>query len=194
MNEFELTLRLKNNLVKRRRVELGLSVRQAAEAAGVSYGLWLDLEGLKVSPLDTSHRAVKHGAKWRPSAVRMAVFLGCQPEELFPDVIVAVKAPTVVKEIKASEALALAGYAQTLELPGTPEAALLSEEMRRDVNRALKTISPREELVLRLRMDRTLDEVAAEFGVTRERIRQIEAKALRKLRHPSRTKLLEEHR
>ena len=60
----------------------------------------------------------------------------------------------------------------------------------------LATLTPREERVLRLRFgigqnqDHTLEEVGQDFEVTRERIRQIEAKALRKLRHPSRSKRL----
>jgi RNA polymerase primary sigma factor len=63
----------------------------------------------------------------------------------------------------------------------------------------LDTLTPREERVLRLRYGlddgkpRTLEEVGKEFNVTRERIRQIEAKALRKLRHPSRSKRLKEY-
>ena len=63
----------------------------------------------------------------------------------------------------------------------------------------LSTLTPREEKVLRLRFgvddgrQRTLEEVGKEFNVTRERIRQIEAKALRKLRHPSRSKVLKEY-
>ena len=62
----------------------------------------------------------------------------------------------------------------------------------------LKTLTPREERVLSLRFGledghpRTLEEVGKEFNVTRERIRQIEAKALRKLRHPSRSKKLKD--
>ena len=60
----------------------------------------------------------------------------------------------------------------------------------------LQTLTPREERVLRMRFgigeasDHTLEEVGQAFQVTRERIRQIEAKALRKLRHPTRSKLL----
>ena len=62
----------------------------------------------------------------------------------------------------------------------------------------LKTLTPREAKVLKLRFglddgrQRTLEEVGKEFDVTRERIRQIEAKALRKLRHPSRSKKLKD--
>ena len=62
----------------------------------------------------------------------------------------------------------------------------------------LSTLTPREEQVLKLRFGiedgraRTLEEVGKEFNVTRERIRQIEAKALRKLRHPSRSKKLKD--
>jgi RNA polymerase primary sigma factor len=64
------------------------------------------------------------------------------------------------------------------------------------VRKVLATLSPREERVLRMRFgigertDHTLEEVGQDFEVTRERIRQIEAKALRKLRHPSRSKRL----
>ena len=71
---------------------------------------------------------------------------------------------------------------------------LLKEQMLE----VLKTLTPREEKVLRLRFGiedgraRTLEEVGKEFNVTRERIRQIEAKALRKLRHPSRSKKLKD--
>ena len=76
--------------------------------------------------------------------------------------------------------------------PRPPAFTLLKEQLVE----VLKTLTPREEKVLRLRFGledgraRTLEEVGKEFNVTRERIRQIEAKALRKLRHPSRSKKL----
>ena len=68
--------------------------------------------------------------------------------------------------------------------------------LKEQLSGVLKSLTPREEKVLRLRFGledgrpRTLEEVGKEFNVTRERIRQIEAKALRKLRHPSRSKKL----
>ena len=80
-----------------------------------------------------------------------------------------------------------------------PIKTVASELLKEDLQEVMKQLSPRERDVLRLRfgMDdgrqRTLEEVGQLFGVTRERIRQIEAKALRKLRHPNRRKRLEEY-
>ena len=71
--------------------------------------------------------------------------------------------------------------------------------LREQLDEVMSTLTPREAKVLRLRFGlddgkaRTLEEVGKEFQVTRERIRQIEAKALRKLRHPSRSKKLKEY-
>ena len=71
--------------------------------------------------------------------------------------------------------------------------------LREQLEEVLSTLTPREEKVLKLRFgledgrSRTLEEVGKEFNVTRERIRQIEAKALRKLRHPSRSKKLKDY-
>ena len=77
-----------------------------------------------------------------------------------------------------------------------PAEAVISMNLSDQTRTVLKTLTPREEKVLRMRFgigeknDHTLEEVGQDFEVTRERIRQIEAKALRKLRHPSRSKNL----
>lgn len=79
-----------------------------------------------------------------------------------------------------------------------PADAASHTMLREQLSDVLETLTPREEKVLRLRFgledgrSRTLEEVGKEFNVTRERIRQIEAKALRKLRHPSRSKKLKD--
>jgi RNA polymerase primary sigma factor len=78
----------------------------------------------------------------------------------------------------------------------SPADAVMSITLSEQTRSVLSTLTPREEKVLRMRFgigeksDHTLEEVGQDFFVTRERIRQIEAKALRKLRHPSRAKLL----
>ena len=83
------------------------------------------------------------------------------------------------------------------EAPAPAEAAAFTL-LREQLMSVLSTLTPREEKVLRLRFGlddgraRTLEEVGKEFKVTRERIRQIEAKALRKIRHPSRSKKLKD--
>lgn len=91
----------------------------------------------------------------------------------------------------------LGDFIEDQDAPAPAEAAsfmLLKEQLEE----VLDTLTPREEKVLRLRFGlddgraRTLEEVGQHFGVTRERIRQIEAKALRKLRHPSRSKKLKD--
>ena len=79
----------------------------------------------------------------------------------------------------------------------SPAERVMTNNLREITGDVLQTLSPREEKVIRLRFgldkgghERTLEEVGEDFNVTRERIRQIEAKALRKLRHPSRARLL----
>jgi RNA polymerase primary sigma factor len=78
----------------------------------------------------------------------------------------------------------------------SPAEAVININLKEQTESVLKTLTPREEQVIKMRFglgdgsEHTLEEVGQRFSVTRERIRQIEAKALRKLRHPSRSRLL----
>ena len=78
----------------------------------------------------------------------------------------------------------------------SPSEAVINLNLREQTAEVLKTLSPREEKIIKMRFglqdgsEHTLEEVGQHFAVTRERIRQIEAKALRKLRHPSRSRKL----
>ncbi len=78
-----------------------------------------------------------------------------------------------------------------------PQDSVILHDLIEHLDRTLSTLTPKEEKVIRMRFgigekcDHTLEEVGQVFEVTRERIRQIEAKALRKLRHPARARRLE---
>lgn len=92
----------------------------------------------------------------------------------------------------------LSDFLMALQLEN-PVDTVAQNELSEQVRKLLTTLTPREEEVVKMRFGigdgkpKTLEEVGQILGVTRERIRQIEAKALRKLRHPSRLKHLEEH-
>ena len=106
------------------------------------------------------------------------------------DILVRVRGVQTIGEEEDSH---LGDFIPDDDAPAPADAASLML-LKEQLNEVLSTLTDREAKVLRLRFgledgrSRTLEEVGKEFDVTRERIRQIEAKALRKLRHPSRSK------
>ena len=120
------------------------------------------------------------------------------PEKVREIMKVALDPVSLETPIGEEEDSHLGDFIEDVDSPAPAEAAsytLLKEQL----SEVLHTLTPREEHVLRLRFGlddgrtRTLEEVGAVFHITRERIRQIEAKALRKLRHPSRSKRLKDY-
>jgi RNA polymerase primary sigma factor len=133
----------------------------------------------------------------QPTADEIAEVMGMSVDKVREIMKVAQEPVSLETPIGEEEDSHLGDFIPDEDAPAPAEAAshtLLKEQLG-DV---LKTLTPREEKVLRLRFGlddgrpRTLEEVGREFNVTRERIRQIEAKALRKLRHPSRSKKLKD--
>ena len=132
-----------------------------------------------------------------PSAEDIAAELDMSVDKVREILRVAQEPVSLETPIGEEEDSHLGDFIQDDEAPSPADAAshtLLKEQL----SGVLSTLTPREEKVLRLRFgledgrSRTLEEVGKEFNVTRERIRQIEAKALRKLRHPSRSKKLKD--
>ncbi len=130
-----------------------------------------------------------------PTPEEIAKKIDMTPEKVRDTMKYALEPVSLETPIGEEEDSHLGDFIPDEDSPAPAEAAsytLLKEQL----NEVLKTLTPREEEVLRLRFGlddgrtRTLEEVGEKFDITRERIRQIEAKALRKLRHPSRSKKL----
>lgn len=133
-----------------------------------------------------------------PNPEEIAEVIGMTPEKVRDTMKYALEPVSLETPIGEEEDSHLGDFIPDEDSPAPSDAAsytLLKEQL----NEVLHTLTPREEQVLKLRFGlldgrtRTLEEVGKEFDITRERIRQIEAKALRKLRHPSRSKRLRDY-
>jgi len=132
------------------------------------------------------------------SAEEIAEVIGMSPEKVREIMKIAQDPVSLETPIGEEEDSHLGDFIPDDDSPAPSEAASYAL-LREQLCEVLHTLTPREEHVLKLRFGlddgrtRTLEEVGKEFNITRERIRQIEAKALRKLRHPSRSKRLRDY-
>ena len=132
-----------------------------------------------------------------PTPAEIAERMGMTEERVREIMKIAQEPVSLETPIGEEEDSHLGDFIEDQDAPAPAEAASFTM-LKEQLEDVLDSLTPREEKVLRLRFGlddgraRTLEEVGQEFGVTRERIRQIEAKALRKLRHPSRSKKLKD--
>ena len=133
-----------------------------------------------------------------PTAEEIAVRLEMEPDRVRELLQLAQEPVSLETPVGEEEDAHLEDFIQDEEA-GVPVDEAGRQLLRRELMSVLKSLTPREERVITLRFGlddgrpRTLEELGKEFNVTRERIRQIEAKALRKLRHPSRAKRLRDY-
>ena len=137
-----------------------------------------------------------HGREATPEEV--AEIMNINPEKVREIMKISLDPVSLETPSGEEEDSHLGDFIEDVDSPAPAEAASYTL-LREQLNEVLHTLTPREEHVLKLRFGlddgrtRTLEEVGKVFNITRERIRQIEAKALRKLRHPSRSKRLKDY-
>lgn len=202
--DIEVQVRIYNHRMReyaRRAREVdGMTTREMCDEIGVSLGDWYALASLRKSPLlkfdSLGGSAAKRKTPWRKAALRIARALLVTPDELWPDAVLQLKERERTFYLDASQLQTIGGSAAGY-LPADP---VERKEMQRDVGAMLDTLTPRERQVIEMRFgfgvwadESTLEDVAEQVDLTRERVRQIEAKALRKLRHPARAKHLKPH-
>ncbi len=188
------------------RVEIKLrnnKILELVEATGArSLKAFCDAEGLPYSTIQTvvsiSKPPLTTKGHWRAGVRELAEALGVLPEDMFSERLMGanMKGTAVKFYLKADF-----DEAQAMLMPSRalgPEEQLQLTETSSELERVLKSLTPREEAVIRMRFGlggepgQDLETVGRSFNVTRERIRQIESKALRKLRHPSRADVLKD--
>jgi RNA polymerase sigma factor (sigma-70 family) len=233
--DLELTLLVRNNQIKSRRLAMGMSQADLAEATGIPLQTVGGYESLRLSPtkmlrdyrcrapMCSQHFSLRNSPLfcvthsrasetdrasweasyerptvmvWRSSAQALATFFDVEPADLFPGSIKAIKKNRVVSTADVPELMAILGLAS-----GEPEHAQIGdgmevEQLNSAVATALKKLPAREQKVLRMRFfqNLTLDQTSEKLKVTRERTRQIEKRALRRLQHPANSKALREVR
>lgn len=132
-----------------------------------------------------------------PTTQEIAVHLN-EPESKIAEIEKFIQAPISLETPIGEENDSTLGAFLFDKNEKSPTDNAIDNNLQENIKKSLSTLTPREETVIRLRYGiddhkpKTLEEVGAIFNVTRERIRQIETKALRKLRHPSRTKTLKD--
>lgn len=201
MSDYLLKVKIQNNkivrLMKERQIE---SVAELARHVKVSNTVLHELINMTASPLQSHNAMGKNGTHgdglWREPVLKLADFFGVLPEEMF-------NRQQLTEPLKDNKAERVIEFEQMIALMGQKDSPLLEDSRLEDerlkiINDTLNTLTPREEIIIKKRFGldgediATLDEVAKVFDVTRERIRQMEAKALRKLRHPKRAAFLKE--
>jgi len=151
-----------------------------------------------INKLARTRRDLQQNLGREPIDEELGHELGITAERVREIVKVAQDPVSLETPIGEEEDSHLGDFVEDKEAPSPSEAASLTM-LRNEVDEILDTLTPRERRALQLRFglidgqQRTLEEVGKRFGVTRERVRQIEAKALRKLRHPSRSKKLKDY-
>lgn len=204
----ELTVLVRNNRLKQRRQALGLNQKQFAKMVGVPPSVYIPLEQLKKKKFSSKLkvREIQEHSLFEVKC-KIAQALDSSVEEIFPDELDLVTCNRVVRHIDIPTAFALHGNGERLLLENKEKEAFdRSFFLGETIDSVLSILTKKEKLIIQLRFGlpglppsylsghpRTLKEVGRIFNCTRGRVMQMEAKAIRKLRQPSRHRLLREY-
>lgn len=178
--DFEISIRVKNARLINKIKETGAtSVKQFAERYDIGYQSVSQCLALKITVYDK-----KFNLRIMPK--KLGDIFNCPPTELFPESVwyEAMKVTTASVEMDEEEIKRALPYLSRGEIPAL-ENQIFAEQIKK-IGEAVLT--EREKYIVDLRMTETMSDIAEEFGVTIERIRQIEGKALRKIRNHISTK------
>lgn len=190
MNSLRLECRARNNVLWHAIFDTERSVAAFCRRFNFTQQIVGSILNLSLSPYRVSGALTETG-------LRLCVATGISAEELFPLGLYGGDFPrAMVAEVPVERFVSLGAARNCLLLPPTQVDGVEQSERRAALKLALSTLKPREAMVLRARFglddgrERTYEDIARRFRVTRERIRQVEARAMRRMRHPGRSGLL----
>jgi RNA polymerase sigma factor (sigma-70 family) len=195
VNEYRIKVTVRNNLILNAIENAGYrSVSEFCRAVNLPKTALTELIAMRKPPLNQSGEFSEH-------AKALMEELCALPTDLWTSeqLTLKLKRNTAQRDVSSEGMRAALGMhaEEMLELmkPDAPDEAVLKHEMVKLVEEQLESLSPRQALILRMRYgigceEHTFDEIGEKFDLTRERIRQIEAKALRLLKHPKRSDTL----
>lgn len=184
-DEYLVKVTVRNNLILRRMKELGIKTQEdLAQLCGISQPAVSALIGMRIRATN------KVTGDWTDHAHRLSAALRVEPEELWTEKQRDMMLDRSSREVSMSED-AVMQLASGLGPEQTVQHALMSER----IDAALATLDPRERGAVKARFfdGATFEEIGQEYGISRERVRQLVVRALRKLRHPARAPMLKQH-
>jgi transcriptional regulator with XRE-family HTH domain len=173
MKELRVKVLVYNNRLLSRREALGVSQKQMAEIIGVAFGAYADLER-------AASVALTKDGQWSKHALACSEYYDVAPEELFPECVVAMRKNSATCELSGEDLVQL--------LHGRPAPRIGDEGKTAAL--LLSGLSERERSILATRYGfdggegKTLTETGEHYEISTERVRQIELRALRRIRHP----------
>lgn len=195
MDEYRIDFKVRNNVILYKLEKAGYeSIGQVCRLHGMMkyVGALGDIVAMKKSPLLPD-------GEFRPCIIWLAEIVGCAEVDLFTDTQINTILKTNKKSISVNEAEMKFMLESSEQKNKMLEEIVENDQMENSLNKELRTLTLREQKIINMRFGLgeysriyTLDECGKEVGCGRNRIRQIEQKALRKLRHPSRAGNLRE--
>ena len=191
--DIRLEVKVRNNLILRKMESKGFAtVAELSRACGISQSEIGRLVNMRFTPM-------RENGEWMPIVEKLAAFLECVPEELFSEMqrTTALPKNKATAEIDFAETQAFLTREKAEAL--LPDLLAMTGELAKHLREAIVTLPPQLQQVLTLRFglgdeeELTLEQVGEKLNLTREEVRQMEAKALRWMRHPSRSERLRNH-
>jgi len=184
-DEYLVKVTVRNNLILRRMKELGIKTQEdLAQMCNMSQPTVSALIGMRIRAVN------KVTGDWTDHAYRLALALRADPEDLWTEKQRDMMLDRSSREVSMSED-AVMQLASGLGPERMAQHALTSER----IDAALDTLDARERAAVKARFfdGATFDDIGREYGISRERVRQLVMRALRKLRHPARAPMLKHH-